>query len=107
MQPRILVLLAAYNGMRWMAEQVDSILGQVGVSVSILISVDSSSDGTEEWVDQLCQRDSRVKSQAQVAYDHLFEAAGPGCTYVFCRRLFAELQQHINSRFAQVQGVTL
>lgn len=184
MQPRILVLLAAYNGMRWMAEQVDSILGQVGVSVSILISVDSSNDDTEEWVDQLCQRDSRVKSlahgekfggaarnffrlvneaptedfdyfsfadqddiwlpdklvsatqhmndtgadgysgnvtafwpdgrestivksQPQVAYDHLFEAAGPGCTYVFSQRLFVELQQHINSRFVQVQGVTL
>ncbi|MCZ7080203.1 glycosyltransferase family 2 protein, partial [Salmonella enterica subsp. enterica] len=60
MQPRILVLLAAYNGMRWISEQVDSILGQEAVSVSLLISVDRSDDGTESWVDQLCIRDSRV-----------------------------------------------
>ncbi|MBT9300648.1 glycosyltransferase [Pseudomonas sp. TAE6080] len=184
MQPRILVLLAAYNGMRWISEQVNSILSQEEVSVSLLISVDRSDDGTENWVDQLCQRDSRVKSlahgekfggaarnffrliseapvedfdyfsfadqddiwlpnklisatrfmhekksdgysgnvtafwpdgresiivksQPQVAFDHLFEAAGPGCTYVFTQALFAELQRDINSRFAQVQNVTL
>lgn len=64
MQPRILVLLAAYNGMRWISEQVNSILSQEEVSVSLLISVDRSDDGTENWVDQLCQRDSRVKSLA-------------------------------------------
>ena len=184
MQPRILVLLAAYNGMRWISEQVNSILSQEEVSVSLLISVDSSDDGTENWVDQLCQRDTRVKSlvhgekfggaarnffrliseapvddfdyfsfadqddiwlpnklisatrfmleqksdgysgnvtafwpdgresiivksQPQVAFDHLFEAAGPGCTYVFTQVLFTELQRDINSRFAQVQNVTL
>lgn len=48
-----------------------------------------------------------VKSQPQVAFDHLFEAAGPGCTYVFTQALLAELQRDINSRFAQVQNVTL
>lgn len=64
MQPRILVLLAAYNGMRWIAEQVESILGQEEVSVFVLISVDRSDDGTESWVDELCLRDSRVKCLA-------------------------------------------
>jgi len=184
MEPRVLVLLAAYNGMGWIAEQVDSILAQAGVSVSILISVDQSNDGTEAWVDALSQLDSRVKclshgqkfggaarnffrlinesptegvdyfsfadqddiwlpdklstaaqimhsvsadgysgnvtafwpdgrestivkSQRQVDYDHLFEAAGPGCTYVFSRHLFLALQRHICQHFSETQGVTL
>jgi rhamnosyltransferase len=47
--PKIAVLLAAYNGIRWIEEQVTSILGQAGVEVSVFISVDPSTDGTEEW----------------------------------------------------------
>jgi rhamnosyltransferase len=184
MKPNCLVLLAAYNGMQWISEQVESILSQQGVAVTLLISVDSSRDGTEDWVSKLAQSDSRVKflahgekfggaarnffrlieeapvegfdyfsfadqddiwlptklveavyamssaradgysgnvtafwpdgrehlivkSQPQVEFDHLFEAAGPGCTYVFSRQLFLDLQSHIISRFAEVQNVTL
>lgn len=33
-----------------------------------------------------------VKSQPQRCYDHFFEAAGPGCTYVISRRLALALQ---------------
>lgn len=184
MQPRYLVLLAAYNGLEWISEQVESILNQEGVSVTLLISVDASGDGTEQWVTDLADSDSRVKylahgqrfggaarnffrlvkeapiedfdyfsfadqddiwlpnkliqatdvmyenqsdgysgnvtafwpngneqlivkSQPQVQYDHLFEAAGPGCTYVFSRKLFVDLQQHITINFSDVQNVTL
>jgi rhamnosyltransferase len=184
MQPRYLVLLAAYNGMEWIAEQVSSILNQEGVSVKLLISVDSSTDGTECWVADLAELDPRVeflahgvkfggaarnffrlikdapaegyhyvafadqddiwstqklihaadvlstacadgysgnvtafwpdgkeclivKSQPQVKYDHLFEAAGPGCTYVFTRTLFSQLKQHIIDGYSEVQCVTL
>jgi rhamnosyltransferase len=184
MQPRYLVLLAAYNGMQWISEQVESILCQDGVDVTLLISVDSSTDGTENWVSNLAESDSRVrylahggkfggaaknffrlineasvedfdyfcfadqddiwlpnklraaatlmasvkadgcsgnvtafwpdgretlviKSQPQVEYDHFFEAAGPGCTYVFSRKLFLDMQTHISRRFAEIQNVTL
>jgi rhamnosyltransferase len=184
MQPRYLVLLAAYNGMQWISEQVNTILGQQGGDVTILISVDSSIDGTESWVSALAERDPRVrflahngkfggaainffrlineaavedfdffcfadqddiwlpnklteaknlmtsanadgysgnviafwpdgretlilKSQPQVQFDHLFEAAGPGCTYVLSRKLFLELQSHITNRFTEMQNVAL
>lgn len=50
--PRIAVLLAAYNGMQWIEEQTASILGQVGVDITVYISVDTSTDGTEVW----CQK---------------------------------------------------
>lgn len=184
MQPSYLVLLAAYNGMEWIAEQVSSILDQENVSVKLLISVDSSTDGTESWVADLAESDPRVeflahgekfggaarnffrlikdssaedydyvafadqddiwsvqklihaadtlsklcadgysgnvtafwpdgrerlvvKSQFQVEYDYLFEAAGPGCTYVFTHELFLQLKKHIVGKYAEVQGVTL
>ena len=47
--PRIAVLLAAYNGMQWIEEQLSSILLQEGVDLTVYISVDPSTDGTEEW----------------------------------------------------------
>jgi rhamnosyltransferase len=48
--PAIVVLLATHNGVRWLDEQVDSILGQEGVSVRIVALDDGSSDGTPEWL---------------------------------------------------------
>lgn len=184
MKPNYLVMLAAYNGMEWISEQVKSILGQEGVTVTLLISVDRSNDGTEQWVTDLAETDPRVKfvahgerfggaarnffrlvkdapldgfdffsfadqddiwlpnklshaakvllekgvdgysgnvtafwpdgrealivkSQPQVEYDYFFEAAGPGCTYVFSRKLFTALHQHISLNYSEVQSVTL
>lgn len=43
---RVQVLLSAYNGEKYLAEQLDSILGQVGVDVSILVRDDGSIDKT-------------------------------------------------------------
>ena len=44
--PRVLVLMATYNGAQYIAEQLDSILAQQGVAVSIRICDDCSSDNT-------------------------------------------------------------
>lgn len=44
--PRILVLLAACNGSRWIGEQVDSILRQRSVDLCIAIRDEGSIDGT-------------------------------------------------------------
>lgn len=45
-RPRVLVLLASYNGEAWIATQLESILAQDGVDASICIRDDGSSDGT-------------------------------------------------------------
>ena len=172
--PACAVLLAACNGMRWLPEQVQSILDQELVNVTLIISVDSSSDGTEQWVNSLALRDDRVivlphgmkfggaapnffrllrevnlsnigyvsladqddiwrsnklrraiavlheknvdayscdviafwpggkrsyvrKSQPQVKWDFLFEAAGPGCTYVMRSDLVKNLQINLRN----------
>lgn len=45
-RPRILVLLATYNGAAWIREQVESILAQRGVDVRVAVRDDCSSDTT-------------------------------------------------------------
>lgn len=42
----IVVLLAAYNGEKYISEQLDSILKQEGVNLSVIISLDKSDDST-------------------------------------------------------------
>lgn len=49
----VAVLLAAYNGKEFIAEQIDSIFNQTGVDIQLFISIDLSSDGTYEWCKQL------------------------------------------------------
>ncbi|WP_455807331.1 glycosyltransferase [Pseudomonas fluorescens] len=182
--PKVAVLLAAYNGIRWIEEQVTSILAQSGVEVTVYISVDPSTDGTEAWcatlatnlpnvtllpsagrfggasrnffrlirdvdvgnfeffalsdqddvwyadkllraVSQLGQQradayssnvtafwlDGKTrlldKAQPQVAWDYLFEAAGPGCTYVLTKRLFESIKLSVVSNWDALQGVSL
>ncbi|MCG3737687.1 glycosyltransferase [Vibrio cincinnatiensis] len=172
-QPKVAVLLAAYNGMEWIKEQIDSIFAQKNVDVKIFISVDRSTDGTELWVANLAKETDRVvllsygdrfggaganfyrlirdvdftgfdyiafsdqddiwldgkldracsiissnvcdvyssdviafwsdgrrqlikKSFPQKKYDHFFEAAGPGCTYVFNARSAFALKNFVN-----------
>ncbi|MDH0101601.1 glycosyltransferase [Stutzerimonas stutzeri] len=58
--PKVAVLLAAFNGMRWLETQVVSILGQQGVAVVVYISVDQSTDETLTWCQDLASKDPRV-----------------------------------------------
>ncbi len=182
--PRIAVLLAAYNGMSWLEEQLDSILKQANVRVSVFISVDPSTDDTETWcasyaqahtnvtllssagrfggasrnffrlirdvdfsafdfvafsdqddiwhVDKLERATQRLRSensdayssnvtafwpcghrllldkaQPQVRWDHCFEAAGPGCTYVLNRRLADAFKASLIDLWGSAQSVSL
>ncbi len=180
--PRCAVLLAAYNGIKWIDEQILSILGQRNVSVTIFISVDLSTDDTyaylEEkyasfnnvillsygnyfggagknfffllrnvyfssfdvvafsdqddiwfddklhigsqklidydfyssnvtafWVDG---RDCLIdKAQPQVQYDFIFEAAGPGCTYIMRTEAALDFQRFIFEKQDKVNKIVL
>lgn len=183
-KPRVLVLLAAYNGKRWLSEQINSIFLQKGVAITVFVSVDRSSDGTEEWADLAEKNNTKIvvlphgesfggaarnffrllsdvdfsgfdyvsfsdqddiwlpnklshahelllstgadayssnviafwpdgrkvlieKSQRQVCWDFLFEAAGPGCTYVIRKELACAIQDVVRSRWNEVQEVGL
>ncbi|MGP6146535.1 glycosyltransferase [Jeotgalibaca sp. A122] len=53
---KVLVLLSTYNGEKYLLEQLNSLISQVGVEVSILVRDDGSTDATrsilEEWQDK-------------------------------------------------------
>lgn len=182
--PKVAVLLAAYNGIQWIEEQLNSILCQSAVDVTVFISVDSSTDGTGEWCaryaathrgvnvlpsngrlggaarnffrllrdvnfesydfvafadqddvwhDNKLQRASHAiqalevdvyssnvtafwsdgktrvldKAQPQVEWDYLFEAAGPGCTYVMSQKVALALKASILANWSDLQKISL
>ena len=57
---KIAVLMATYNGLGWLLEQIDSILHQQGVDVTIFVSDDSSIDGSDELLMNLAEADPRI-----------------------------------------------
>lgn len=182
--PKVAVLLAAYNGMQWIEEQVNSILNQQGVAVTLFFSVDLSTDGTDQWVKNLAEKHSNVvmlpygerfggagpnffrlirdvdfsgfdavsfadqddiwfadklhractllqggqydvyssnvtafwpdgkqmlidKAQPQKQFDHFFEAAGPGCTYVFNIDAASAFKRFLIGLGERIQAVSL
>lgn len=58
--PEVVVLLATYNGRRWLPEQLASILDQEGVRVRVVALDDESTDGTREWLVEQSAADPRV-----------------------------------------------
>jgi rhamnosyltransferase len=181
---KVAVLLAAYNGMEWIEEQVNSIFSQKNVHVTLFISVDLSADGTDLWAKKLAETSENViflpygerfggaganfyrlirdvdfssfdcvafsdqddiwldtkleracsvisskicdvyssdviafwpdgkqqlikKSYAQKKYDYFFEAAGPGCTYVFNSHSAIVLQQFVQNTSNLADRVSL
>lgn len=184
MKRSIAVVMAAYNGSTWIQEQIKSIFAQEDVEVTLFISVDISTDGTEALVDALASNNHRIvvlphgqrfggaapnfyrlikevdfsgfdyaaltdqddiwlsnklihacnvmeaagtdayssnatafwpdgrrmlikKSQPQAEWDFLFEAAGPGCTYVFSRKFTMALQNNLIAKWNEVQKIGL
>ena len=184
MHKKIAVLLASYNGIKYIKEQLDSILNQKEVDVTIFISDDLSTDKTVEYLqdiykdfknivylpsgskfggagknffrlirdvdfssfdfisfvdqDDIWYEDKLIraiktiedkqldayssnvlafwedgkemiinKSSSQARYDYLFEAAGPGCTYVLKKDLAISLQNFICDNWEDVNKIEL
>ena len=183
-KPTVAVLLAAYNGMAYIEEQVNTILAQVDVEPHIFISVDVSDDGTYEWCCQLEKKHQPVtvlpygeryggaaanffrlindvdftaynyvaladqddiwlqdklitgcarltessadaysgnvlafwetgeeqlidKAQPLRRYDYCFEAAGPGCTYIFTSESLLEFKNKLQSHKQLIKSISL
>lgn len=55
------VLLSTYNGEKYLAEQLDSILAQEGVDISVLIRDDASTDHTIDILQEYAKEHNNVK----------------------------------------------
>lgn len=73
-RPRFAVCLAAYNGMAYIVEQVESILLQKNVDIQIFISVDQSTDGTEDRLAEWSLSEPRL---TLLPFSLRFGGAGP------------------------------
>lgn len=60
MPPLVSVALSAYNGERYLREQIDSILAQDGVALELVCVDDGSSDATPAILADYAARDARV-----------------------------------------------
>ena len=60
MDEQIDVLLATYNGEKYLKEQIESILNQTYKNIRLIISDDCSKDGTVEIIKEYQQNDNRV-----------------------------------------------
>ncbi|MCG3663341.1 MAG: glycosyltransferase [Aliarcobacter butzleri] len=184
MQSRVAVLLASYNGTKYIKEQIDSILNQKGVNVTIFISDDLSTDGNLQYLQNIYKDEKRLvyldshnkfggaaknffrlikdvdfsnfdyvsladqddiwyddkliraintikdkqidayssnvlafwedgkeiilgKAQIQVKYDYLFEAAGPGCTYVLTKILASHIKNFLVQNWKDTNNIEL
>lgn len=58
--PKVCVLLATYNGILFLEEQVRSILWQQGVETCIYVRDDGSTDGTQELLEDISKKNNRV-----------------------------------------------
>lgn len=61
MQETIDILLATYNGEKYIKEQIDSILEQTYKNIRLIISDDCSTDSTQEILREYEQKDKRIK----------------------------------------------
>lgn len=63
---KVLVILASYNGVKYIKEQVDSILTQEGVNVALKIFDDGSTDGTVDLVSSWKEHEQIQLTQNQI-----------------------------------------
>ena len=58
---KVAVLMASYNGITWLPDQIKSILNQLNVDIALFISDDSSQDGSYGYLQQSSVTDSRIQ----------------------------------------------
>lgn len=63
---KVLVILCSYNGVKYIEEQIDSIIDQTGVNLTLKIFDDGSKDGTVELVTSLYKYEQVQLTQNQV-----------------------------------------
>lgn len=83
------VLLSTYNGEKYLKEQLDSLIGQIGVNISILVRDDGSTDGTKEILEHYQEKGvliwySGENLKPAHSYFDLMQKASLTEYYAFC-----------------------
>ena len=60
MEEKVDILLATYNGEKYVAEQIESILNQTYKNFNLIISDDCSKDSTPDILKKYAEKDKRI-----------------------------------------------
>lgn len=77
------IALAAYNGKKFITEQIESILDQSFQDFEIIIRDDCSTDGTYDLLRQFARKDSRIiikKNEHNLGFSKNFKLIVDDCT---------------------------
>lgn len=77
--PKVSVGLPVFNGERYLAEAIDSILNQSFTDIELIISDNASDDGTQEICEEYADKDPRVRYYRQPSN----LGAGPNYNFTF------------------------
>lgn len=66
MKSKVAVLMATYNGLPYVKEQIDSIICQESIDIHIFISDDFSSDGTVNYIQELRQNNITILDNTNI-----------------------------------------
>ncbi|WP_460980465.1 glycosyltransferase family 2 protein [Spirosoma fluminis] len=80
--PLVSVVMPVYNGERYLAEAIESILTQTYTHLELIILNNGSTDGTAAILDRYARRDKRIKI---VFYPEPLGHAGEAASNVACR----------------------
>lgn len=58
---KVAILISTYNGMRYLSEQLDSLIGQEGVIVTVFVRDDGSTDDTKEMLTSYAEKHDNIK----------------------------------------------
>ncbi|EIF44085.1 glycosyl transferase family protein [gamma proteobacterium BDW918] len=84
--PKISVAMCTYNGERFLAEQLDSILNQTYKNIELVVVDDVSTDGTLRLLDEYAARDGRIRvirNSENIGFVRNFEKAMGECSGEF------------------------
>ena len=86
---KVIVLLSTYNGERYLAEQLESLVAQKDVNVEILVRDDGSKDATVAMLDEWQEKGAlswytSANLGPGKSFIHLLQTATPGNYYAFC-----------------------
>ena len=86
---KVIVLLSTYNGERYLAEQLESLVAQKDVDVEILVRDDGTKDATVAMLDEWQEKGAlswytSANLGPGKSFIHLLQTAAPGNYYAFC-----------------------
>ena len=61
MKEQVEIVMATYNGEKYLKEQIDSILNQTYQNINLIISDDNSNDSTRKILEEYKKIDNRIK----------------------------------------------